>query len=104
SPRWKTTAAYESGAVRKMGGLRGRAWDENARHRSVGSPVRPCCTDLAWIRLCPTMSRGETDWQHSQPVPWQTPPGGLDVPAMVVDSDGYKRGHMAGKVGVQGAG
>jgi hypothetical protein len=34
-PWWKLTAAYASGAVRKMRALRSKAWDGNARDGSI---------------------------------------------------------------------
>src|SRR6266436_4565983 len=59
-PRCMATASYESGAVRKMVGLRGSVGDGNARDRRVVWPVRSLRTDLACIRFLPRLQEVRT--------------------------------------------
>src|SRR6266446_3380027 len=54
------TASYESGAVRKMVGLRGSVWGGNARDRRVFWPLRSLRTDLACIRFLPRLQEVRT--------------------------------------------
>ncbi len=80
------TTSYESDTVRKMCGIPWQSVRWECGNRRVFLPVCSLCCDLAciiflprlpWVRsICKTRnqfttSRGETDVQHSQPVPYK---------------------------------
>src|SRR5712691_3923692 len=81
------TTSYESDTVRKMCGIPWQSVRWECGNRRVFLPVCSLCCDLAciiflprlpWVRsICKTRnqfttSRGETDVQHSQPVPYES--------------------------------
>src|SRR5712691_12794043 len=54
-PRWRATASYESGAVRKMRATLWQSVGGNARDRCVFLAMHSCCTDRVCVSFLPRL-------------------------------------------------